>query len=290
MPTLRVMTFNIRGSFYAHDGANIWEHRAPLNIETILRYAPDLIGFQEVHTGNLATYRERLPQYDAILGPETDEPDLHDYNAIFWDPARLELLRSGGFYLSATPERWSRDWDAVNVHAATWAAFRIRETGISFLHLNTHPDHIGEVSRVEGSKLILRRIDEMRADTLPVIVTGDFNSNPWSPGYRGSVDSTFTDRSYHILRAHGFEDPYLAAGNEDCEAAHTYHGFEGEGYSWAQHHLAGRIDWILTLDGAQRLRTTSCTIARDHAHPLYPSDHYPVIADLTMTGAAGDTR
>src|ERR671914_442322 len=45
MCDLRVMTFNIRGAVH-RDGENAWPHRAALNVATIARHAPDLIGFQ----------------------------------------------------------------------------------------------------------------------------------------------------------------------------------------------------------------------------------------------------
>ena len=63
------MSFNIRGAILS-DGDNIWPVRANLNCETITKYSPDLIGFQELQTGNWETYEECLPEYGRILGPE----------------------------------------------------------------------------------------------------------------------------------------------------------------------------------------------------------------------------
>jgi endonuclease/exonuclease/phosphatase family metal-dependent hydrolase len=276
------MTFNIANAIGAEDdGENSWAGRAALNVDTILRQAPDLIGFQQLDRGNLETYAERLAGYERALGPPTDEEELHCHNAIYWKPDRLELLRSGGFYLSRTPDTWSRGWDAACVRGVTWARFRTHE-GVELLHLNTHYDHIGETARVEGSKLMLRRMADLRAGDLPVLLTGDFNSNPWSPGYRARVDTTFTDVSYHIVRAAGFKDAFLEAGGEDSAASFTYHGFEGIAYWAAEHHMAGRIDWILTLDGRASVRTRTCAIVRDASPPVYPSDHYPVVAEVTL--------
>jgi hypothetical protein len=96
------------------------------------------------------------------------------------------------------------------------------------------------------------------------------------------VQSTFTDVSYHVLRAYGFADTFLAAGGEDSVASFTFHGFEGAHYWAARHHMAGRIDWILTLDGARPVQSLSCLIARDQEPPVFPSDHYPVVADLDL--------
>ena len=105
---LSVMTFNIRGSMYEHDGINVWSNRASVNVGTIKKANPYVIGFQELHMGNLATYLETLPDYRFVLGPPTDESDAHDYNPIFWKSDSFDFLDSGGFYLSKTPERWSK--------------------------------------------------------------------------------------------------------------------------------------------------------------------------------------
>ena len=65
-------------------------------------------------------------------------------------------------------------------------------------------------------------------------------------------------------------------------ASFTFHGFEGARCWAAQHHMAGRIDWILTLDGARPVRPLTCLIAHDQEPPVFPSDHYPVVADLDL--------
>jgi endonuclease/exonuclease/phosphatase family metal-dependent hydrolase len=150
------------------------------------------------------------------------------------------------------------------------------------VHLNTHLDHIGEQARVESVRLLLRRLPDPRGVDLPVILTGDFNCNPWSPGYRVHVESTFTDVSYHILRAYGFADTFLAVGGEDSVASFTFHGFEGARYWAARHHMAGRIDWILTLDGVRPVQPLTRLIAHDQEPPVFPSDHYPVVADIEL--------
>ena len=283
MPRLRVMTFNIANAIDTEDdGDNAWERRAPLSVATIKRYAPDVIGFQQCDEGNLATYRTELAVYRYVLGPAADGPDLYAYNAIAYAPDRVELLDAGGCYLSETPETWSLGWDAADVRALAWARLRALQDGGEFLHLNTQLDHIGERARVESVRLLLRRLPDLRGGGLPVILTGDFNCNPWSPGYRVHVETTFTDVSYHVLRAYGFADTFLAVGGEDSVASFTFHGFEGARCWAAQHHMAGRIDWILTLDGSRPVRPLTCLIAHDQEPPVFPSDHYPVVADLDL--------
>src|ERR687883_1786156 len=60
---IRVMSFNVRGSFHDARKKNAWRNRAALNVATIERYAPDAIGLQEAQRGNLEAYHEHLPRY-----------------------------------------------------------------------------------------------------------------------------------------------------------------------------------------------------------------------------------
>jgi len=270
MYTIRVMTFNIRGFFHAQDGVNVWDNRAELNVKTIKRYAPDLIGFQELQSGNLETYQDQLPDYEYILGPKTNNEEPYNYNAIFWHSSQFELIDSGGFWLSKTPDRNSLDWGAKYIRAATWVKLRYAKTRADFLHVNTHLDHISELARVEGSRVIIQKMSQLQANSFPLILTGDFNCNPWSP-------------VYSIFMESGFVDTYLTVGHENSEASNTHHAFEGERYSASGWRLDfWRIDWILTRDSVQSIRTKSCLIVRDQEPPLYPSDHYPVFSELML--------
>jgi endonuclease/exonuclease/phosphatase family metal-dependent hydrolase len=275
---IRVMSFNIRGSSHDRGKANAWVNRASANVQTIERCAPTLIGFQEFQRGNLKTYRRRLPGYAHVLGPRYANIPPHSFNAIFFDPARLELLDSGGFWLSKTPERYSASWETRVVRSANWALFASLETRMTLVHLNTHLDHVSPLARREGSRLILQKLAEIReyiGTGLPLVVTGDFNCRPRSPTYLNFIEG-------------GFVDVYLAAGNEEGEDANTFHAFKGSRYRDA-HPDRGprRIDWILLKDPDRRMDVKSCSIVRgdnDESSGVYPSDHYPVLADLVPAG------
>ncbi len=271
------MTFNVRGTLRDIGTKNTWRRRAALNVATIERSAPDVIGLQECRRGNLEAYRRNLQGYARVLGPRYGNALHREHNAILYDPARLELLDSGGFWLSETPEKYSRGWQARVVRSANWALFGVPETGLKLLLLNTHLDHESEPARQEGSKLIRGRVEGL-ADSLgdapPIVVTGDFNSRPGSPTYRN-------------FAAAGFADTHLAAGNEDTQDANTFHAFEGARFRDAHPGLGPRrIDWILLKDPRNRLRPGSHKIVRDRNERTgpYPSDHYPVLADLVPTG------
>ncbi|CAN5802391.1 endonuclease/exonuclease/phosphatase family protein [soil metagenome] len=265
------MSFNIRGSYH-RDGANSWKYRAKLSADVIKHYAPNLIGFQEFQSGNRKTYDEELPDYNYRLGPEYEDFPPRAHNAIYWDPQRLVLLESGGFWLSGTPEKFSGSWGTHQKRSANWAWFRDASTGVEFVHLNTHLDHKCVEARRRGAMLIVRRLDGLTERRLPTLITGDFNAEPGSPVHR-----IFTDA--------GFDDARLKAGNPP---ARTFHKFRGDGFVTSRPEREGRLDWVLLRDGLGEMRGegVSCRVARDAEPPVYPSDHYPVVADIRFLDAA----
>ena len=266
---LRVMTFNVRGSYH-RDGENAWPRRAALNVRTIARQGPDLIGFQEFQDGNARVYERELDGYDHVLGHRYENRPPHAYNAIYWDPERLQMLDAGGFWLSETPERFSGSWETRQIRSANWVRFRQTSGGPEFLCVNTHLDHVSERARIEGSMLILRWLDGPEAAGAPVLLTGDFNREP-----RSKVRGVFE-------RA-GFVDAHVAAGHEPAK---TFHAFQGEGFRGRDPSKEHRIDWLLLRDGSrgERWSVEGYSIVLDAVPPVYPSDHYPVVADLALEG------
>lgn len=282
MSQLRVMTFNIAGADDEDDGVNAWQaERAPLNIATIQRYAPDLISFQELQFLNHTTYQQYLPEYQALLGAQADiEPYL--YNAIYWKPTVCALETSGSFWLSETPDQYSGSWDTADIRVLTWARFRHLATGTHFALLNTHLDHISEEARIEGCQLILRQLHSIKQTDEFIVFCGDFNSNPWIPEGAESIASTFTNEPYRLLQAAGFRDSFRTAGTNDSATSHTYHGYQGTQYDLHTAHRAWRLDWILIHDEQSPVSVRNCQIIHDHQGDVYPSDHYPVIADIEL--------
>ncbi len=96
-----------------------------------------------------------------------------------------------------------------------------------------------------------------------------------------------------VFLENGFQDTFLAAGNEDDEDARTFHAFKGLRYlllrcgERVRHgSKPRRIDRILLKNGLQRLRTGAHVILRDcdAKSAIYPSDHCPMLATLAPIG------
>jgi endonuclease/exonuclease/phosphatase family metal-dependent hydrolase len=239
--------------------ADSFRERAALIVRVIKRYRPDLIGFQEFDSGHWAVYQAQLSEYAAF---HLAAAGGYLGNAVFWKPERFDLLRSGVLPLCQLPEPAD----------AAWVHLRCCQSGHELLCSNTQLNDESEPARVESVGLILEGLQALQPATpLPVLLIGDFNCNPWSP-------------IYQRLLAEGYTDTYRAAGLPDTVEASTFHGLQGRGYfalEWGDQ-LYWRVDWILARDGAARLITTAAAIVRDAEPPLYPSDHYPVLAELRL--------
>jgi endonuclease/exonuclease/phosphatase family metal-dependent hydrolase len=273
MRPIRVMTFNVQG-IWPKEGPNSWANRAPLSVSTILHHDPDLIGFQEAQTGNLEVFREQLPGYVFVQGNHYGDNPPSEYTSVFWKADRFDLTDRGEFWFSPTPDVPSTGWGVNYPMGATWVKLRDRRTGKVLLHLNTHYEDgpWGAESRREATRLIISRMQALSGGELPVIATGDFN---WNPG--GEEHTRFLEA--------GYVDTYLAAGHVDG-AVSTFHRFEGEGYD-ARRYSDGantfwRIDWVLVRSRAGAAAVRSCEVVTDSQPPCYPSDHYPVVAELEL--------
>jgi endonuclease/exonuclease/phosphatase family metal-dependent hydrolase len=285
--TLKIMTFNLRGSMMEIDGVNYWPNRADLNVCTLKKYAPDIIGFQEFQHGHQSTYQLHLPHYDSIIGLNTIDNSIYGMqNPIYWYRERFQLLDHGGFYLSDTPDEWSYGWDSTFVRSANWVKLYDKFIDRPLFVLNTHLDHIAEYARQQSTKLIIEQIAKLIEEDMTIFITADFNSRAWATEDHGGTipagyesDALPAGTVHKLFTEAGYQDTFVLAGNQDMPHINTYHDFIGEDYP----PISQRIDWILfkpTPDYPLKVKT--CDIIRDHEAPIYPSDHYPVQAVLSI--------
>jgi endonuclease/exonuclease/phosphatase family metal-dependent hydrolase len=271
---IRAMTYNVFTTEIPEDDIqnpnDVWSYRADLNVRTILRYEPDVMGFQEFDDGHRTTYRDHFGAYESHdLGTEGEGSGL----AIYWKREKFRLLDAGKFWLCRDPDIPTLDWGLEYPLGAVWVKLECAETGAPLLFLNTHYEDgpWGEEMRREGTRILLSQLEKI-APGVPSIVVADFNCNPWSHAYRLYMDA-------------GFVDAYRAAGHGDSAESSTFHGFRGREYfalEWGVE-VYWRVDWMLLRGGAHhRFQPTSCTIARDAEPPVYASDHYPVVAEMLL--------
>lgn len=251
--TLRVMSFNVRVPVEA-DGPNRWEARKDILVRTIREEHPDVLGTQELHQEQGDYVVSKLPEYTWFgidrRGGHTDE-----HMGVFYRKDVLRVKDSGNFWLSDTPDKpGSITWGHPYPRMVTWALFEDIKTGRTFYYYNTHLPYQekDEPARVKGAKEILARLAALPKDA-PFILTGDLNTDASSPTY-ALLTKTLKDARATAPKVEGPEK--------------TFHNFTGNPDQ--------RIDFIMTRGFASTYYATVTT----QQDGRYPSDHFPVVADL----------
>ena len=174
---LKILSYNIRYD-NPDDGINKWGNRKETIIKYIKNNTPDIIGMQEVLNNQLIDLQFFLNEYKFIGVGREDGKTKGEYSPIFFKPSKLKLIKSDTFWLSETPEKVSKGWDAALERICTYALFEQISTKKEFMVFNTHFDHIGVKARKESVKLILKMIKKTNQKKIPTLLTGDFNLTP----------------------------------------------------------------------------------------------------------------
>jgi endonuclease/exonuclease/phosphatase family metal-dependent hydrolase len=274
--TVRAGSFNIR---YAtpEEGADDWAARRGRLVDLVGELHLDVVGFQEVRPGQYEYLREQLPRYGWI-GRGRRGGDEGEHVVVAYRTDRFAVADTGTFWLSETPGEPSTGWDADCPRIASWARLRLLRTedetapatgasdsatvGAStesdcdgtFTVFSTHLDHVGARARREGAALLAERVAR-RVE--PTVVVGDLNAPPGTE----PIDHLTGDGTGLQVARTVADDVY--------GPAETYHAFEGEPRE--------RVDYVLADEAFDVARAG--TVRTDRP---YPSDHYPVVADLEL--------
>ena len=261
--TLTAMSYNLRLDFPG-DSLNAWPHRRDFLLSQLLFHAPDIIGTQEGLPEQIAWLDKRLPGYGRV-GQGREGGNRGEYSAIYYNRERFAALTSGTLWLSETPNVVSVGWDAALPRIVSWVRLAERggTGGGEFYAFNTHFDHRGARARVKSAKLILRMIDSINTDGLPVVLTGDLNLTPETPALQ-QLTARLTDA--------------YAAAPVRLGPAGTFNAFRYD------RPAERRIDYILVSHQIDVERFATLTDARDGR---YPSDHFPVLAQLKLHHSLG---
>lgn len=260
-PAMRVVTFNIRYldlTAQGRDGTrgiDAWHARRPLVLAALTRLDADIIGFQEMESWDGTPQAdpplqrhwltEQMPGYGVAAawrdGRETGQP-------IFFRRRRFTLLDEGREALADTPG-YARAAAGYS-DTVTWARLRDRVTGKGVTVLNLHLN-LSDALRRESGALVARGLAERAlAGGDRVVVLGDFNAGVHSLPVRQ-------------LEASGLA-PVPSRG--------------------ASFHFNGGLDFLPAIDHilhGPRLRARGpARMFRGQSRGLWPSDHYPVWADL----------
>ncbi len=255
---LHVMTFNIRFSLDA-DKDNSWENRKVEAINLLAYYQPDIFGVQEAVPQQMVDIKTGLKNYNFVGVGRDDGANKGEYSAIFYDSTKMKVLESGTFWLSETPEKPSKGWDAAYNRICTYALIKLNKGGKKFWAFNVHFDHVGNLARENSAKLILKKIHELNSKNDPVVLMGDFNLTEDSEPIK-ILSKSMNDSYYHsIKKVYGPKGTFTAFDTNTVPK--------------------DRIDYIFT----KKIDVISYRSINDRRENLlYPSDHFPVLVRLNL--------
>lgn len=268
--SIRAMSFNIRLGV-AKDGDNHWNKRKEIVVQTIQNFDADIIGTQETWDFQAKYLADAMTDF-TYVGRSRQNDNKGEQCGILFRTGRFDKLTEGHFWLSETPDRpGSKSWDSSLPRMATWLKLWDRVNEKSLFVINTHFDHRGKLAREQGAKLIRKFVEELPKDS-HVVVTGDFNASVGSRPYIALFGDRRDGKSLEKTTAGGptLVDSYLAFPHEPNAPEGTFNGFKGTP-------TGARIDWVAVTNN---WNLTSAEIDRSAFDERYPSDHFPVTAEL----------
>jgi endonuclease/exonuclease/phosphatase family metal-dependent hydrolase len=244
--------------------------------------SPTIIGLQECSW----TIREDILKADSrrkaignSVNDETSGYTSTSSNSIVYRSDIYQVVKSGQFWFSDTPDKVSNVWTAESEpkpRVCTWARFRAIVSGKEFYHFNIHlhngsaynilsDSYIGD-SRTRSLNLLFKRIQEENTAGLPVIITGDHNESDDSSNAVSDLGSDV----YKAYRNSGYTSARWIAPSTDKDR--TLNSF-GETKTDVIDHI-----YVNDLCSVQRFYVDRNT----YKGVKYLSDHYPVFCELTL--------
>ena len=277
--SLNVASYNIRlHSKVDYKKGDGWKSRRDVLCDLIHFSAFDIFGAQEVCHDQLEDMLSRLPEYGYIGVGRDDGARKGEYSPVFYRKDRFEVLDSGTFWLSETPDEVSYGWDAACRRVCSWGHFKDRVTKKKFWFFNTHMDHKGKAARVEGAKLVLSKIAKMCGAKANVILTGDFNVAQGSPAYKTFAESGVLKDAYDLapikFAPSGTFNNFKVENHSSRRIDHIFvTGFDVERYGVLTYHY-----WSDEKGAESTLTDAPKEISAEYRGVRLPSDHYPIQA------------
>lgn len=255
---VRVMSYNIRVA-NSGDGDNEWTHRRKATVSMLRDIEPEVFGVQEALPTQINYILGNCTRYRAVGVGREDGKREGEHMSVFYNWYHYRLMDWGTFWLSETPDTPSIGWDAACKRTATWTLLQRRSDGQRLYFVNTHLDHVGELSKQYGLMLIMDSIAVRNTEGYPVILTGDFNMWP-------------NNTTLRVFRRRMEPARFMA---EQGDEQGSFNGFGERG---DEENPLMPIDYIYYANMSRCL--TFRVVTDTYRRVPYISDHYPIYSDL----------
>ena len=252
-PTLRVASFNIRNG-RAVDGLQSWPFRRRATASVITQLGADVLGLQEVFSFQQRWLMRQLSGYEAYSAGRTDgERGERCPVLVHSDVARIAEATTR-WYGDAPTTPGTRLPGAGFPRLAALTRIELQNDPVTIMVVNTHLDERHAANRRRSVEQLIEWIDVDAG--IPTIVLGDFNADA------GACDTPL-----------------------DLFAAAHMRSALGPGAGGTAHSFTGRTDGpqLDHIFVSEHWEVRSACIVRTKPGRRWPSDHWPVVADLELT-------
>lgn len=261
-----------------------WCHSAKAVAVQVSDLDCDIIGLQEVCdsiwglTGDKG-FRKMMEdagntQYKWILYPNGSKGNLSYDVAIGYKSDVFSELESGIYWLAGIFDRSDALPTAPkgSKRPCVWAKLQHNETGKILYFFSTHfvvPGISKEGNAFNAENCIKYAAELIGSRKIPSIIVGDFNATKGSPGFDIVEGSDRWHDVFYILKDEGLLDE-SETKKGTCNAKN-----EESISGWRPDHIT--IDGNLT---AESFRTVRDKYPTTDGTRHYPSDHFPIVAEL----------
>lgn len=255
-----IMSFNV--PYFSDSESNEikrWNYRKAAIVSLIKEKKPMVLGMQEFRKDPQLDYLDSQisDEYARIGVGRDDGANGGDFSVIYYRKDALEVIKSGDFWMSTTPNVPSFGWGAAHRRLTTWGHFRLKSNGKEILLYNTHLAHDVQKAKEESIKMMADSIAGRLTDKVKtVIVTGDFNENTTNVIFKPFHNLVWSTRD---------------------EAALTDKG--GTVNGWAAGRTTEIIDHVFYRNCFPK---SFAVITNSYDGVALMSDHYPVISEIEI--------
>ena len=281
---LKVASYNILYSGEFLGTPKNWEARKDDVAWMLREIDADVCGLQEAGIEQVDWLRKKLPGRE-IWGEYRGEDRLSlSGSPIIYRVDRFEALERGTFWLSPTPDvPGSYAWGSAGPRICCWMRLKDKTDAREFVFANMHADHVSKESKLKSSELCVARLKEI-AKGADIILVGDHNVTDWQAPAKAIAkhlkDAIFAceaepEGPWRSLNDFKFREKEVGAAEVRKEPKNKrWHKDEKK-------RTGRRCDYIYVPQSAKVLSYTTLPDRRD-GKSLYPSDHFPVIAEVEL--------
>lgn len=258
---VRVMTWNI---LHGSDNGPTWQQqnwRARKHaLAAVLRETqPDILAVQEARPEQVAFVEKTLPDHQRVGVGRDDGRDAGEHCAVYFRRDRFEAIDTGTFWLDEPTDQPAAVGARVK-RTCTWVRLGQRNDGRTLRVYNAHlPGRTAAAirgqSRLSASRFVLDHI-QAGDPSDAVVLVGDFNARPDAPSRR-------------LFAEAGLRETAALAGERAAPPTYQFYGVR-----------MGSLDGILVGPGWGVTRHEVVDVKPDG---VFPSDHFGMLADLTLS-------